>query len=572
MTSVDPSFRDYSDPGSPFAKEPSPWWVWIDDRVEGWGEFLNPILVKEARQSLKSRQFVITFFLLLICAVVWSVVGVYFQDGPDLENLNGRGMLTGFFLILAFPLTVIVPFSTFRSLAGEREDGTFELMSITTLSSRQIISGKLASGALQMMIYLSVLTPCIALSYLLRGVDLISIGLVLFYAFGGSLLLCFFSIMIGAITQGRQLQSVMTIFLVLAFLIAFWFLSFVALGVVWESEVWLFDAAFGVGGTGFWAGNACAVTIALGYMALFFETAAARIAFVSDNRSSRLRYVMLGQSALLVGWCVFYWIVFRAGQAAPTSYDKWPLITLLWLTGLHWWMMGSLMVGESRQMSERVKRQLPQSFFGRMFLTWFNPGPGTGYVFAVTSTFAVFFLVIILDSFSFAFWRGQGPGLVLDVFIFGTLVVAYLAGYLGVTRLLLYLLDRITITSVPLSAMMSLLLVVMGTAIPAVIHISMTQGRGGYVTPMVYMTNPFVMLEEATDGTSFLNDSDYVVGSGVVIVFGLCMFVINLFLSISEVQQTRVAMPERIVEDEKELHPELIEDGNAPTSPWDETD
>jgi len=47
------------------------------ERLLVWlGERLNPILVKEARQSLKSRQFVITFGLLLLCGWVWSFLGV----------------------------------------------------------------------------------------------------------------------------------------------------------------------------------------------------------------------------------------------------------------------------------------------------------------------------------------------------------------------------------------------------------------------------------------------------------------------------------------------------------------
>ena len=41
-------------------------------------------------------------------------------------------MMSGYYCILAFPLLVIVPFSAFRSLAAEREDGTYELLSITT--------------------------------------------------------------------------------------------------------------------------------------------------------------------------------------------------------------------------------------------------------------------------------------------------------------------------------------------------------------------------------------------------------------------------------------------------------
>ncbi len=37
---------------------------------------MNPILVKETRQALKSRQFSITFVLMLIAVLIWTVFAV----------------------------------------------------------------------------------------------------------------------------------------------------------------------------------------------------------------------------------------------------------------------------------------------------------------------------------------------------------------------------------------------------------------------------------------------------------------------------------------------------------------
>ena len=45
---------------------------WVD-RVADW---CNPILIKEVRQSLKSRQFVVTFFLLVAGAWLTAVFGL----------------------------------------------------------------------------------------------------------------------------------------------------------------------------------------------------------------------------------------------------------------------------------------------------------------------------------------------------------------------------------------------------------------------------------------------------------------------------------------------------------------
>ena len=59
----------------------------VCQRVADW---LNPILIKEARQSLKSRQFIITFFLLLAASCVWTIFGVVI-NAPDVYYVpDGR--------------------------------------------------------------------------------------------------------------------------------------------------------------------------------------------------------------------------------------------------------------------------------------------------------------------------------------------------------------------------------------------------------------------------------------------------------------------------------------------------
>ena len=59
---------------------------------------------------------------------------------------DGGTLLFWYYAVLAFPLTVVVPYAAFRSLAAEREDNTYDLLSITSRKPRQIISGKLASA------------------------------------------------------------------------------------------------------------------------------------------------------------------------------------------------------------------------------------------------------------------------------------------------------------------------------------------------------------------------------------------------------------------------------------------
>ena len=112
------------------------------------------------------------------------------------------------------PVRVVVPFAAFRSLAAEREDNTYDLLSITTLRPRQIISGKLGSAVVQMAVYFSAITPCLAFTYLLRGVDVPTIALILAYTFVASLALAMFGLLLATLTQQRYHQVILSVALV----------------------------------------------------------------------------------------------------------------------------------------------------------------------------------------------------------------------------------------------------------------------------------------------------------------------------------------------------------------------
>ena len=79
--------------------------------------------------------------------------------------------------------------------------------------------GKLGSAILQMMVYYSALAPCIAFTYLLRGIDIITIGLFLAYTFMASLLLSIFGLMMATVTRARHWQVLLSVVFVMALLV-----------------------------------------------------------------------------------------------------------------------------------------------------------------------------------------------------------------------------------------------------------------------------------------------------------------------------------------------------------------
>ena len=216
--------------------------------------------------------------------------------GPSLwYGAEGRAMFFGYYLILAFPLLVIVPFGGLRSLAGEYEEHTYELLSITTLGPRQIISGKLGSSILQMIVYLSAISPCLAFTYMLRGIDVPTILFVLFYTVLASLGLSVIGLLVGTLSTAKHWQVVLSVLAVLGLFFAFFFACVHLPAMLLSTEVPFAEA-------GFWQGMAIVLTFYASYFALVFLAAAARLTFASDNRSTRLRIVMLLQQLLFTGW------------------------------------------------------------------------------------------------------------------------------------------------------------------------------------------------------------------------------------------------------------------------------
>ena len=525
-------------------------WSRLDRWLERAGERLNPILVKEARQALKSRQFISTFTLLLLCGWGWSLMGVAMMS-PEIHYApSGPSMLVGYCFVLAVPLLLIVPFVTYRSLASEREDGTYELLSITALSSRQIVSGKMGSAVLQMMVYYSALSPCIAFTYLLRGVDVLTILLFLLYTFLASVILSLASLVVATMTHLRHLQMLLSVLLLLG-------LAFVTLvWCVWSAQV-VSMGWFPYDDPDFWVAQLSLLSGYVSYCILFLFAAAAQLSFASDNRSTRLRVIMLGQQILLVAWMMYYWL---------TEGEEGVLYALVAVSGFHWMVMGALMTGEWGVLSPRVKRRLPQSLLGRALLTWFNPGPGTGYVFAVVNFGAVVLVAWTANAIGgIVGFRGADSG--LGLYLFGGLACAYLAAYLGVGRLLVLLVRRKLQFGLLMPLIVHGILVVLGAAVPAFLQAWLFGFDGLDDYTVFQATNWPWTLGLAADVDPQLMSA---LGAPVFVVFAaVAIFVVNLIAAAREVEQVRQETPARVLEDDLERHPELVAQ-TSPRSPFDD--
>ncbi len=357
------------------------WLRRLDDVTIRVGDWLNPILVKEARQALKSRQFLITFSLLLVAAWGWTATAILMLMPRIYYVPSGQTLLTGYYLVLAVPMLLVVPLAAHRSLAAEVDDGTLDLLSVTSLSPMQIITGKLASAALQMMLYFVALFPCVAFSYVLRGVDLPSIVGMLGLTIAVGILLTVFGLFLAALPKSRAGQLGMLVGMLIIEMIAQYTVAMLAIEIIQ-------GGFFGEIDVRFLANTVIIIGITATAALVLLRAAAAELSPPSENRSTPIRKALIWHQSAVVCWLIYYLL-------EPRSSNMGLVIAICYMSAF-WTLVGGLMVSESSILTPRVRREMPATFLERAWSTWMTPGPATGLVYAVLSYFTFCLTVLFV--------------------------------------------------------------------------------------------------------------------------------------------------------------------------------
>ncbi|HET7626167.1 MAG TPA: hypothetical protein VFM25_12970 [Verrucomicrobiae bacterium] len=138
----------------------------------------NPIIVKELRQSVRSR-FLAGSVALLLAALFFTSVVCLAQSNFYGTDLAGLSICRDSLLILTGASLFIIPFHIAGRLALERQESNLDLIFATALSSLQIIRGKFLAGAYLAVIFFSICMPFMMFATTLGGVDFRAIIVVL---------------------------------------------------------------------------------------------------------------------------------------------------------------------------------------------------------------------------------------------------------------------------------------------------------------------------------------------------------------------------------------------------------
>jgi len=130
----------------------------------------GPILIKEARQSVRSRALPV-----MLCAALLVLAGHGLLQLAALSPAADRSAGAEFFyvtLVLIGLLELVLALLLFWRHARENVPGHRDLLYITTLRPHQIVRGKLLAAMVFSACLFAASLPFLALAYCLRGVDL----------------------------------------------------------------------------------------------------------------------------------------------------------------------------------------------------------------------------------------------------------------------------------------------------------------------------------------------------------------------------------------------------------------
>ncbi len=338
--------------------------IWARDLLAG---DINPVAVKELRQAVRSRfvNSIIVFFLLAMVIATGIFLFTTSMAGmmsPAAGSSSGATLFGVLVVVLGIGC-LLIPGYAAKRLAGERIRSNPDLMFATALSAGRIVRGKFLANLALVVLLHSLCLPFMALSYLLRGIDLPSITLGLLMLLAGSAVLLMLGILMGSFprtAKSRPAGRIGTFFAII------WF------GPMLLSGMFSFSRARG--GVFLGTGTAAAQTIATGAIGLFCLLALfyAFAVFVLSPPHANRHLALRGTFSAI--W-VIYGILCAAWIAASgaNAVFGWLIVSLVLFV-----LMLLLSLSEGPVISARVRRAIPRRPVFRVAAFPYFSGPARG--------------------------------------------------------------------------------------------------------------------------------------------------------------------------------------------------
>jgi hypothetical protein len=352
------------------------------NRLEKLSDWFSPIVIKEVRQMVRGREFNYSFALsLFVGLIVAFVTTIYYSSA---RGDSGIGIFIWLMVCLTLIGIVVSPLGAFNALRNERMERTLDLVTITTMSARRIVIGKLAAQAVKLTVLFAALAPFVAMSFLLGGIDFVTIAVALTSLFMWSLWACAAALFLSCLSKSRALSSIIFGGMILFFLFilttggsGFLMMLFrpSMRGMYFSSMGFLGGGSIGGGSDLWWVLIAAASFCVISGMN-FMLLAENRLLLPTEDRSTALRVGFLIQFLFVLGLCIY--LFFSMPGSSPS--DRAQVLTVF--GGLHLAAIALFSVTEELDLSRRVMCQIrTASLWRRLWI--FCPGGSGGAVYVL---------------------------------------------------------------------------------------------------------------------------------------------------------------------------------------------
>ncbi len=377
---------------------------WLDDKV-------NPIVIKELRQAVQGRFLVwvlLGFLLLQMILLGGNLLTVEVSSSSWISSRAGEQYFVLLLGILSATCLMFVPILTGLRMASERSEHNADLLYISTLSPRSIISGKFLASMLLTILIFSACAPFMTISYLMRGIDVYTIAVCIVIALTAMALSIQLAIFAACIPVSRFFRSVIG----LAVLGALFFMFIMVMGS--SSEILRRGFMYTIWRSSFgWVVGSFAIA-ALAAFGLMFVLSISLITAPSANRALPVRIFL----TLLFVVCQIYSLVAAYVTKSYQPLLMWDIFGAFILSGV---MLFTL--NERETLGFRVKKAIPSNGLMRMLSYPFFTGAGSGFVWCLSAAGIMFLctVIVIVTTSRWSHWHQMDREmfLPLGVFLFG---------------------------------------------------------------------------------------------------------------------------------------------------------
>ncbi len=155
----------------------------LSKKLTSLSDLLNPLLVKETNQLLRSKAFHIVVILSAIISCFIVLFGIV-DFSNSTQKLVGKYTFYMIYSLLWAIVIVIFPLIGGIRFYNERRSGEFELFQITGIKTSSIVRGKAQANLIISLVIIISVIPFLVLCNFLRGISIIEIlfflGLLIF--------------------------------------------------------------------------------------------------------------------------------------------------------------------------------------------------------------------------------------------------------------------------------------------------------------------------------------------------------------------------------------------------------